>query len=1215
MLVLLSACSSGTTVSDKDIPDANGQREIASDVPPVDVVLDVHREIDWKGTDTQWDIPQTECLAGQGHFGCPCVGADDCLSGWCQLHLGDMVCTQVCVTECPDGFSCVTVGATDPVSICTSRFPSLCLPCSKNDDCQGITAKCLNYGTELGAFCGQDCLDSSECPPGYECTDGRTLTGAVVKACVIAGMECPCTQYATGTKLKTECSVSNTYGTCPGTRSCSVDGLTECNARIPAEEICDGEDNDCNGQTDEGNPCDDANPCTTDTCLGADGCHHEPAEASCDDGDPCTLNDTCQAGTCVGGTISPLCQAICGDGVCSTLENPEDCLVDCGSCGDGVCGLNELIVVDGQAVILCAQDCLAACGDGKCVGGEHYLVCPVDCGGCGDGLCGLNESPETCLNDCPFACGNGTCDPGENPQVCPVDCMSPCGDGVCGYGENPVNCPTDCTICGDGICGLNEDKFNCAMDCDTACGNGICEGGETSAGCPVDCGFCGDGVCGYHERPDTCLVDCTWGCGDGQCGVGETCQTCPVDCGQCVCQANCTGKQCGSDGCGGTCGTCPEGLHCESSGSCSCDVACTPQGAGGPAVTDEHGITWAAVPAGCFCMGCSPGDHSCSPSEHPSRQVHINAFWMMTTEVSEILYAAVMESNPSNKQLGDNYPVESVDWNSAQQFCQTLGGRLPTEAEWEYAARAGTTSRFTCGDSIACVTNIAWYHSNSNLGNGWQKQPVGTKQCNAWGLCDMIGNVFEWVEDCWHGTYDSAPTTGYPPWTTNCTNSSRIARGGGFSTNLPRVSVRIEMADLLGASFLGFRCAKAWCGSGTCDPAESCDSCPADCGECCGNGICEWDYAETCATCSADCACLDGEVCDNGSCCTPQCHGKECGDDGCAGNCGSCSAAQTCTDGQCIGGGDVTPGFVHIPAGSFWMGSPDGTCPPGYSGSCTSDLGRATDGRENLHYVQLTRPFEMQAHEVTQGEWKAAFGGTNPSSYPSCGDHCPVETVSWFSLLQYANALSASMGFPACYTLTGCSSGTAAAGTLIGCTVTVTGSEGNPYECMGYRLPTEAEWEHAYRAGSSTAFHPSPGNDGSISQTGKSPLDSNLDEIGWYGGNARATYSTFDCSTWYSGATTCGPQPVGGKAANAWGLYDMSGNLYESVWDWYDSYPDGTASSPSVDPVGSAIGSYRANRGGSWYGGAPNCRGATRSYNSPDDRVSIVGARLARSLF
>jgi formylglycine-generating enzyme required for sulfatase activity len=360
---------------------------------------------------------------------------------------------------------------------------------------------------------------------------------------------------------------------------------------------------------------------------------------------------------------------------------------------------------------------------------------------------------------------------------------------------------------------------------------------------------------------------------------------------------------------------------------------------------------------------------------------------------------------------------------------------------------------------------------------------------------------------------------------------------------------------------------------------------------CCGNGVCDWD--EDCQICPSDCVCTGcGQMCVSGSCTFSACTGKECGDDGCGGSCGTCTGGKTCEAGECVGGVDVTPGFVQITKGSFWMGSPDGTCPEGYPGSCTSELGR--DANETLHYVQLTRDFEMQAHQLTQGEWKAMFGGTNPSSFSSCGDSCPVERVTWFSSLEYANQLSLSKGYPACYELTGCSMGTAAAGTLHGCTVTA--SDGNPYNCKGYRLPTEAEWEYAYRAGSNTAFHPSAGNDGSVTQV-SCVLDPNLDKIGWYCGNENTS-----------------TRPVGGKAPNAWGLYDMSGNVREWVWDRYGSYPTGTISSPDMDPLGAPSAMERVGRGGSWISPARICRGAIRYFTGPGDRTEHLGLRLSRTL-
>ncbi|MBN2449004.1 MAG: formylglycine-generating enzyme family protein [Lentisphaeria bacterium] len=302
--------------------------------------------------------------------------------------------------------------------------------------------------------------------------------------------------------------------------------------------------------------------------------------------------------------------------------------------------------------------------------------------------------------------------------------------------------------------------------------------------------------------------------------------------------------------------------------------------------------------------------------------------------------------------------------------------------------------------------------------------------------------------------------------------------------------------------------------------------------------------------------------------------------------------------------------WTTIPGGSFWMGTPDGNCPSDYPGGseCTSELGRDTN--ENLHYVLLTRGFAIGVFQVTQGQWIEAFGD-NPSYFgpngngEECGLDCPVERVNWFEALEYANWLSMQEGFVPCYTLTDCYGtigGSCAVfetscsdGTYV-CTVTLNGVS-SPYECEGYRLPTESEWEYAARAGSLSAFYPSDGNDGSITYT-DCVLDPNLDQIGWYCGNG-------------SGTT----HPVGVKEGNVWGLFDMIGNGWEWTWDWYlDSYPLGSVSSPAVDPVGGSSGFFRVMRGGSWNGYAYSCRSGHRSRYAPRNRYNGISFRLARTL-
>jgi formylglycine-generating enzyme required for sulfatase activity len=210
--------------------------------------------------------------------------------------------------------------------------------------------------------------------------------------------------------------------------------------------------------------------------------------------------------------------------------------------------------------------------------------------------------------------------------------------------------------------------------------------------------------------------------------------------------------------------------------------------------------------------------------------------------------------------------------------------------------------------------------------------------------------------------------------------------------------------------------------------------------------------------------------------------------------------------------------FVLIPAGVFTMG---------------------TQGARQGRHVTISQPFYLGKYAVTQAQWLTLMG-TNPSRFP--GEDHPVESVSWDDVQAFIRAL-------------------------------------NAREWGGkYRLPTEAEWEYAARAGATTAY--CFGGDARL-----------LDAYAWYAANARGT-----------------THPVGQRQPNAWGLYDMHGNVWEWVQDWYGPYP----AAPARDPQGPASGSHRVRRGGGWHSDAPECSAAYRSIIKAGDRYSTLGFRLLR---
>jgi formylglycine-generating enzyme required for sulfatase activity len=211
------------------------------------------------------------------------------------------------------------------------------------------------------------------------------------------------------------------------------------------------------------------------------------------------------------------------------------------------------------------------------------------------------------------------------------------------------------------------------------------------------------------------------------------------------------------------------------------------------------GMKFILIPAGEFYMGSEEDE------EEPVHKVKINnPFYLGTYPVTQREWKAVMGDNPS-KFKGDDLPVEQVSWNDIQEFIKKLNEkedtdkyRLPSEAEWEYACRAGTTTKYSFGDSESELGDYAWYLDNA----GDKTHPVGRKKPNSWGLYDVHGNVWEWVQDSWHSNYNGAPNDG-SAWE----SGGGVFRGGSCSDYARRCrsAVRLRFDPRFRGSVLGFR--------------------------------------------------------------------------------------------------------------------------------------------------------------------------------------------------------------------------------------------------------------------------------------------------------------------------------------------------------------------------------------------------------------------------
>ena len=492
------------------------------------------------------------------------------------------------------------------------------------------------------------------------------------------------------------------------------------------------------------------------------------------------------------------------------------------------------------------------------------------------------------------------------------------------------------------------------------------------------------------------------------------------------------------------------------------------------------------IPAGKFLMGAPASEKGISNDQTQLKVTLSKPYYMGKYEVTQEQWQAVMGNNPSSRTKGAKLPVTDVSWKDCQEFIKKLNGktaggyRLPTEAEWEYACRAGTTTTYFFGDKLTTED------ANVFPSNGAAVSPVavtvGSYKPNAFGLYDMHGNVSEWCED-WFELYPTGAVT--DPKGPSTGESRRILRGGSFISpdKNARSFIRTYFTPTFQHRFTGFRLVRTEDIKANALPTVTQPE-PTDV-ILSKRSLLVSPFTEIKAQ----------EVQKKVA-----------------------KRLQKNVEEEVDLGKGVKLDLVLIPAGRFMMGQ--------------SDQQKGMGHEATLHDVTISKHYYIGKYEVTQEQWKAVMGD-NPSSYSE--EKLPVTNVSWNNCQEFIKRLNAK-------------------------------TDG------GYKLPTEAEWEFACRAGTETVF--SFGNE-------ITPKDA----IFCIGSSRNL-------------------RKVGSYKPNAFGLYDMHGNVSEWCEDWFEITPTGAVTDPK-GPAEAWFSTGRINRGG--------ISSFNRTSLSPEKTDSLCGFRLART--